>query len=559
MGVDPITLGLGASVVSGLYGAYNQNQTNNRNLNAQQQQQAMMQGLVLPQMQMGNNPYAAQLMQLAGGLRAPSMPGQAPGGMAGISAALMAPGTQGYVPPQAQVQAQSQGQGLMPAWLNQALGRPSTASISPSFSAGFDGSSLFSPSARMAGESAINSNLSPFGMGPAVQDPIGIPEAGQAGGFLGMPPVQGAPASGLFSPQLEVASTYSPFMAQAPGAISASQIGGGGYSAFGNLGTAGFNAGQDGLMQMARRQLAPAMDAGFNQELAKQASGNSLFDNSALFGSLNTLDQRNINQQASALRGRNLSLGQFAGTGAVDAESQLRERMSQDLMARNAQLASSSYENAQGRAMQALGLQGQQQQALQNFQLQNAGLQQQAMQAYGQQALAAAGQANQASEFGLGQQMQANLANQTTGLQAALANMQMQGQFGLANQAAANQAGQFNAAQNNAQYQTNLNQGNIYNDYMLRLISGAAGIQQGQQGQNLQALGILGGVGVPQSAPSALPGAISDAGQMAMLYPFLRQLSAGGGAYSAPVPTVPQIPIGQIPQVRQTPWYSPWG
>lgn len=67
MGMDPLTIGLGLSAASSLYGAVNQNSTNKRNLNAAQQRQGQIDQYIQPYLQSGPNQYASQLMKMLGG------------------------------------------------------------------------------------------------------------------------------------------------------------------------------------------------------------------------------------------------------------------------------------------------------------------------------------------------------------------------------------------------------------------------------------------------------------------------------------------------------------
>jgi hypothetical protein len=81
MGMDPLTIGLGLTAGSQLLGAFTQNRANNQNYDAQQQaiamqrqRQGQVDAMVAPYLKNGQNPYAAQLMQLfsSGGFKAPT-------------------------------------------------------------------------------------------------------------------------------------------------------------------------------------------------------------------------------------------------------------------------------------------------------------------------------------------------------------------------------------------------------------------------------------------------------------------------------------------------------
>jgi hypothetical protein len=237
------------------------------------------------------------------------------------------------------------------------------------------------------------------------------------------------------------------------------------------------------------------------------------FNNSDLFSALTPLDQRTIDTQVAQLQGSLGSLGARFGTATLDKERQLRSDFATNIAARNAQLQSTSFENAANRQLQALGQRGtreqfqatlplQQQaqqlaaiQALQSGGLQQSGLLAQLAQANqgagltgmttnaqlaqqialaNQQAGLTAGQGNQNAGLqallaNLQASQQTGLANQSTGLQAALANQNaglQAGQFNasnwlqaaLANQAAQNQAGGFNATAQNQAGQFNAGQ-----------------------------------------------------------------------------------------------------
>lgn len=76
MGMDPLTIGLGLSAASSLYGAFSQNKTNSQNLAAQQGRQTQIDQFIQPYLQSGANPYSSQLMKMLdggpGGFKAPT-------------------------------------------------------------------------------------------------------------------------------------------------------------------------------------------------------------------------------------------------------------------------------------------------------------------------------------------------------------------------------------------------------------------------------------------------------------------------------------------------------
>jgi hypothetical protein len=338
----------------------------------------------------------------------------------------------------------------------------------------------------------------------------------------------------------------------------------------GAMGSRGFNMGQDALGQMLRRSPGPSVtDPTLALDL--QNAGQS-FNNSDLFSALAPLDQRTIDTQVAGLQGSMGSLGQRFGTATLDKERQLRSDFAQNLAARNAQLQSSSFENAANRQLQALGQRGTREQFQATLPLQQQAQQlatAQALMSGGQQQsslLAQIAQANAANslqaqtsnaQYGLqaggmnqdaliraalanqGVAMQAGLANQGAGLQAQssnagnmlqalLANMGSMNQAGQFGATAANQAGQFNAGQQTQAGQFNAAQQQQFNQFMQSIIGQASGMQSGQTTQNAQLLAIMAGlpgINAPQQQPSAYPGAMGDMSQLLMFLPFLQGLN----------------------------------
>jgi len=364
----------------------------------------------------------------------------------------------------------------------------------------------------------------------------------------------------------------------APGQMQAALVA---PNAFGKLGgTQGFNQGQDGLLQMMRREIGLQQDPSLALNLQQINAGNSQFDNSQLFKALQATDDPALQRQVDQLHASAGSLGARFGTAMQRNEAELRGNFAAAAQARNAQIAQQSFEAAQARRLQGLGLTGQLQDQTNQFGLANAGLQLQAGQAAGglersgQQLQLQSGQfdignqlqaalANQASQnatqqfnigntlqnqqFNAANQQQAGLANQAllaqllpgarqNSLQAQLANQNVLAQYGLANQTALNNAGQFNAGMNMQQNQFNAQQGNIYNQLILSALGQANQSQLAQNQYNAGLVGILNGLGVPQQQLSPWPGAIADLGGTAMslplLYQFMNQNNRTTSGYS---------------------------
>lgn len=444
MGIDPVTIGaigMGLGGIGQLWGAHNQNQSNQANLAAQQQARQQLFGMVSPYMTAPGttNPYVNSLAQFFGGT--PGAVGTPALGAASVpQTGLLGPGAAG------------------PQWLN-------TLQLDPD----------------AGGETQFPTMGNPGNpQGPGGGGPTGAPGGAGQGNGIGSgawrPPTGGAgftaPSFGaMWQFQNPGAATFNPSQAATP------------------TGTQAFNVGQDALMQAARAQLGPADIPGLMNGLANAASGNTQFDNSQLFKSLGALDRQLLNEQVGELHGSAGSLGQRFGTAMMQNEAMLRGNFANQASARNAQIAQQSFEAAQGRAMQGLGMMQGQQQFLSQHPL---------------AALAAQMQAGQAlSQIGLGQQeLGANVNLQNAGFM--------------------NQAGQFNAGQQQNMNQFAAQQGNIYNNLALQGMGMANQFQQQQFGNNAQLLGLLAGIPVaPAQAPSAWPGAIAEVGQTAAMWPFL--------------------------------------
>lgn len=324
-------------------------------------------------------------------------------------------------------------------------------------------------------------------------------------------------------------------------------------------GTQGFNAGQDGLMQLMNKQLQPSQDPSLSLNLQSLNNTGDPFNNSDLFKALQPLDQQGIDRQVSDLHGSAGSLGQRFGTAMNRNEGTLRTDIQNNLNARNAQIQQQSYEQAQARRMQSLGMTAGIDQSNNQFALANAGLNLNAAQGLAQTGLQGGALDLQAGQSNLQAMLQAALANQSTNLnaqqfnaqqgfnvgqanqqanlQAGMANQNTLAQYGINNMNALNQAGQFNAGQRTQADQFAASQGQAYNQLILQALGNAGNLQQGQNSYNAGLLGILNGVGVPQAQPSAIPGAISDASSSAMMLPFLLQMmgrQGGGGSPYTP-------------------------
>lgn len=222
----------------------------------------------------------------------------------------------------------------------------------------------------------------------------------------------------------------------------------------------GTNPGNDALMQFLRSDPSKQMQ----------------FDASPAFAQLQALDQRT---QAGAVNALNQnfssSLGQRFGSAAMRQTSDLLANLGAQTGARNAGILQSSFENAQNRALQGMGLQVQAGQAL-------------------------AGSNNQAAAL-LAQIAQANQQN--------------------------NQWGQaFN--QNNQ---------NTFFGQQLQGIQSGFGMMNAQNDYNARLLALMAGQPMPQSGWSAVGGAVGDIGQLAAFYPMLQGLNRPAIGATAPART----------------------
>lgn len=319
-----------------------------------------------------------------------------------------------------------------------------------------------------------------------------------------------------------------------PGALTAPKVEAGAIDLGIAGGTPGFNTGQDALMQMLRGGVMQGPDAGLTQAL--QGAGAN-FGMDPMMQALQKIDQTNLNDQVSQLRGSAGSLGERLGSAGMLAEGEMRGNFLDQISGRNQQLAQSSFEQAQGRNLQSLGLQTQREQffAQQPVQSQiaiaqalqqgglgssdimarlaqaNAGNQLQASQATGSNALAAmlqgqnlgqqAGQFNignqmQMGQMGMQQQMQAALANQQAGLSAGQSNLSAQSQAQQAMMQAALQQGL-----QGQQLGTQVNQQNIANQMQMGQFNNQQALQAALANQQNQ---MQGGMANQSSALQAM-------------------------------------------------------
>lgn len=134
--------------------------------------------------------------------------------------------------------------------------------------------------------------------------------------------------------QQKIEATATPYLQNGPNQFAQmllQSIGGSG------TGTQGFNTGQDGFMQFLRR-------------------GGEQFDNSAQFKALGAVDAANLGEQIAGLRAGAGSLGQRFGTGMNRNEALLRSTSLAQTGARNAGIASQSFESGAQRGLQAQSL-----------------------------------------------------------------------------------------------------------------------------------------------------------------------------------------------------------
>lgn len=348
----------------------------------------------------------------------------------------------------------------------------------------------------MPGASSNNFSIpdAPFDANPATQvDPsslYGISPSMIGQTFTGLP---GDPG-------------YTQSSAQSNGMYRYSSPGADTYSAATIGSFQGQNPGQDSLLQMMNKPLALNYDPSLIPNLQDINSGNTQFNNSDLFKSLQPMQQFALDKQVGQLHASAGSLGERFGAAMGQNEALLRSQTQNAINAQNAQIAQSSFENAQNRRLQSLGTTA-------------------------QLGTAAGGQALSAAQ--------------------SAASNEAQRLFGNAN--ILNSASQFNAGQNTAERQFTAGQGNIYNQNVLGAYGQAGNFQAQQYGQNSQLLGLLAGIGLPQAQASPIPGAISDASSTLGFLPYMMSILGGGksGAQFSPPPSY-QSPTSSY----QQPYYG---
>jgi hypothetical protein len=515
-----------------IYGAYKQGQTNDQNYAAQLAQQQMVNGLVGQYMQPAGqqNPYASQMMQMLGGMRPPSN-AEVAGGVAPANTPL-ATQNAGW---------ESQPLPQNGSWTNRSVGLPPGTDMAPGGQANMMGPSQATDIGGMVAQnggakpiapmgysyqnqpnSAFNYRANQLGRAPTVNAPQqAAPNAMAAAQLGGVPQnsaalVNAAPQASTAQvnnpAQLGAAPQISAQQIQMPGAINLPQVGSPQQVQSGNVavGTSGFNAGQDGLLQMMRRDVGAQRDGSIDPMLQ---AGTGQFDNSKLFASLAPQDAQLLDEQTNALRGSAGSFGQRFGSQMMKNEGMMREQFANNIAARNAGIVQQSFESSANRNLQAAGVQAGREQFFGQQPMQNAQLQLQAAQAAQQGGLGLAGmdlqaqQANQSSglqaqQFNVGQNQQAQQFNAQNSINASLASQGIAAQIGQANasnalnasQANQSLAGQYGltnaqmqqqAAMQNAQFQQQSSQFNAGNSLQALLANQSASQQTGMQNQQL--------------------------------------------------------------------------
>lgn len=309
----------------------------------------------------------------------------------------------------------------------------------------------------------------------------------------------------------------------------------------GNLGSGQFAESVDGLMQMLRADPNGAASRSEGNLLGLAQDG-APFDASQLFAAYQGEDDRLTREAQTALSANTSSLGQAFGTTRARQQDEVRRDILNQQNLRNAQISQGSYENAQGRRLQA-------------EQILNQNRGQQFSQGLGLAGLLSG--RDQSDQQAL---LQAALASQQGGLQQSLANSQGQNQLNLANIANLlqnqqfnagqfNNSSQFNASQQNSINQFNAGQQNALNQYnsgqqlnaqqqnVANLLQSlvlqsnayaqAGNLQQNQQSLINQLLSLRANLQLPGANPQAgaFGNALAQAGQSAALFPILQQLA----------------------------------
>lgn len=442
-----------ASAAGGMWGAHNQNQTNNRNLNAQQQQQNVINQMVQRQMagMNGQNPYAAALNGMIGQMRPPGYQGAPGAGMqpwGGMMNTGMAPG-----PGMAFSRQMNSDAGANPDFNGEGYsGTPGGTGVGGS--TGYGPGNGSQPGLPGGGQfTAASAPLYQYqNSDPFTYDPTMLGAAPQVQAGMSQFNPMAAPN------QINIASLMAPQLGATPqigvpGQVSTGQVGANMIT-----GTQGYNAGQDGLLQMMQRDIGAPRDQFLGNQLQQLGMGNSQFDNSSLFAAMAPMDQRLIDEQVGDLYGKKQSFGDKFGSATRKQETDLRSRFAENIAARNAGIQQQSFESAQNRRMGALGQIGNQEQFFGQMPFQNAQLQLQAAQA--------AGNLGQGSNQ---LNLQAQLANQQTQLQASQANA----------------ANQLEAGQFNVQTGMNAQQTNAQLAQQAALAQAQMGMQAGMQNQQM--------------------------------------------------------------------------
>ncbi len=482
MGMDPLTIGLGASAIGGLLSARSQNKANQQNYNAQNvaaQHQYAQQGMIdqygSGMMQQGPNPFSQLLMGMMGG---------GPGGFQAPSQLQ----SYTYNPAMAGLPPQIQAMMMNPAQLDMS-GVP------------------------LVGASGANAQQI---------NPYSLPQVRAAQVNAPMINLGAVGSQGFNSGQDALSQMINRGPINTQGLIDAMQPNdqrlldqqvAGLQGSFGSLGSRFGTAAMD-KERLLRTDFANNIAQRNAQLFNTNATSNAGMQLQAAQG----LQSGGLQQ--SGLLAQLLQANQGAGmqAGLANQQTGLQAgQMNQDAIIRTL-LANQGVGTQVGLANQQAGLQA-------------GGMNQSAL----MQALMADQQYAQ----------QAGLANQGVGMQAQQQNAGNWLQTALANMGSQNQAGQFNASQMTQTGQYNAAQQQAYNQFMSQVLGQASGMQFQQQGQNSQLLSIMAGLGqvqAPQMQPSATGGAISDMGQMAMFYPMLRGLMNTSNPYANPA----NLPLGGI-------------
>lgn len=250
----------------------------------------------------------------------------------------------------------------------------------------------------------------------------------------------------------------------------------------------GFNVGQDAIMQLLRADPNKQLGAARDQMAGLLETGNP-YNTSEMFAALQPVEDRELNQSLATLRGNAGGLGERFGsamqTKVNDGVAQLLDNQA----LRRSQINMDSFENAQGRRLDAAQIIGQ----LTGQEFQNAAT------------------ASQATNNNLDTLLRGYLGNADLQMRGQLAN---QSEYGRTQQA--NIDNQFTGAQfNQMARQAQLAQ-------MLQAIGMGQGFRSTQDNYNMNLLSLEAGLPLPQANPyagwagQAVAGA-GDAGMNAIL------------------------------------------